>query len=101
VRGLGYSLKYEQGVVKTTFNENKIKIDKKRITITVLGCVIVAILMLSGKSNEMREYIFPGNADVTEAALNTLITDIKDGESLGDAISAFCKEIYINATYYR
>ncbi|MBQ7340855.1 MAG: hypothetical protein IJW41_01635 [Oscillospiraceae bacterium] len=43
------------------------------------------------------KWLLPGDPDKTQAALATLTEDIRAGESLGQAITAFCQEIVDNA----
>ena len=41
----------------------------------------------------LREYLLPGERSVTEAAFGEMVTDLQNGQSVGEAVTAFCKEI--------
>lgn len=39
------------------------------------------------------DYLLPGDPAVTAAALESMAEDLKNGESLPDAVAAFCRQI--------
>lgn len=41
----------------------------------------------------LAEALFPGNRAVTTAALGDFVRDMGDGEPLGQALEAFCRQI--------
>ena len=43
------------------------------------------------------KWLLPGDPEVTHAALAGLAEDIREGEPLGRAVTAFCQEIVDNA----
>lgn len=44
----------------------------------------------------LRSYLLPGEPTVTEQAANALISDLRNGESFGNAVTVFCREILEN-----
>lgn len=70
---------------------------KRIVCIAISICAVVMFLSVKGSLNTFKEWLLPGDARVTEVALNTLVEDLKDGDSLDDAITAFCQEILKNA----
>ena len=46
----------------------------------------------------LRDLLLPGNEDVTAAALESMVTDLRDGEAIGQAVESFCKEILAGGT---
>lgn len=71
-------------------------LDKKIVPFILVALLIVAAAL--GVSNPtVKEYLIPGNPEVTEAALIDFIDDIKQGAAFGDAMTAFCREIIDNA----
>lgn len=42
---------------------------------------------------KLKELLLPGQPSVTESAFENLVADLKEGDSLGDAVTAFCREI--------
>lgn len=94
---MGYHIQYEKTIVKTPVNTaifgNKIKLTFVMILLisTILGYAAYSY------KDILQEYILPGDAAVTVSALDTLIDDIRAGESLKDSITAFCLEIIEHA----
>lgn len=41
----------------------------------------------------VKEFLIPGDSAHTEAAFNMMVSDIRDGSGIGDAITTFCLEI--------
>ena len=65
------------------------------------GKYYIAILILAAvlclKQVGIPNFLIPGNAEVTKKAAQTMITEIKSGESLEDAITTFCMDIINSA----
>lgn len=45
----------------------------------------------------IQKYLLPGDPDVTAAALEQMVEDLRSGSNIGDAVTSFCKEIMGNA----
>ncbi len=88
---------YEGEVVKTTIQSPMGNHAKRFVCIAVSICTVVMLLSATGYLEKFKEWIIPGDAEVTEAALSTLVEDLKQGDSLDDAITAFCQEILDHA----
>lgn len=41
----------------------------------------------------VRDLLLPGDEDITAAALEGIVSDLRAGEPLGEALETFCKEI--------
>lgn len=41
----------------------------------------------------LREYLLPGEQTLTQAAFSELVVDLREGEHLKDALTAFCQRI--------
>lgn len=67
----------------------------------LVGTAIIAVLLLGlaglNDGKALKAWLLPGDPQVTEAALATMVEDIRAGEALGDAVTAFCLEIMENA----
>lgn len=85
---MGYRITYEK--------QEKGKIPRKKIVLIMVGTIIAALLLWPAGRSCLRELILPGDAEVTAEAFQGLAEDLGEGESLGDAITAFCKEIIAN-----
>lgn len=59
----------------------------------IIGAVMIKIYGL----NWVREILLPGDPDVTAAALENMTEGLKNGDSLLEAVTAFCREIVANA----
>lgn len=46
----------------------------------------------------LREFLIPGEPTVTQAAFSEMVTEIQAGEPLGDAVTAFCRQIVEDGT---
>ena len=56
-----------------------------------------AILLLYSLWQGGFSWLLPGDPAVTGPALQTLIERLTDGEALGDAVTAFCREVVAGA----
>lgn len=41
----------------------------------------------------LRQVLLPGEPGITEKAFQTFVENVQEGESFGDAVTTFCKEI--------
>ena len=92
---MGYQINY--GPVKT---KNSIRKKDKTVRVLLLAICIIALvigLQVSGAGNLLWKWMLPGDPEVTGAALDTMVQGLKEGSSVGDAITAFCREIIDNA----
>ena len=48
-------------------------------------------------TEKLKEFLLPGQPSVTETAFQNLISDLKEGDSIPDAVSTFCREIVEHA----
>lgn len=63
-----------------------------------IACVFVicAVLIHGIVSKWIWDVLFPGYNETTVSAADNMIAQIRDGEPIGDAVTAFCKEIIAN-----
>lgn len=92
---MGYRIEYE------TVGRHK-QSSKKNWTgmtagILVLLLVFGAMTIKTVGLEWVQEVLLPGDPDVTAAALENMVEDLKDGNSFGEAVTAFCKEIMKHA----
>lgn len=68
-----------------------------RLQIMTAACLLVFSLLVRqffpAGIQELRHILLPGAPTVTQEALDTLMDDLRDGEPLSDAFTAFC--VYI------
>lgn len=96
---MGYSIQYGKEMIKIQHPSKMSYKSKFLVTCLLISCIIIVFLSLTGGIDCMKQYILPGDADVTKAALNTLVSNLKNGEPIDGAVTAFCQEIYANATF--
>lgn len=66
----------------------------------VIG-IILAILLFTGAiryKKELAAWLIPGNDEITVQAAEDLLTNMRDGVPIGEAITVFCEEIIDNGT---
>jgi len=94
---MGYRIKYEKDMVKMPVHTQMNKRTKRILCIGISICAAMMLLSATGSISKLKEWILPGNPQVTETALDNLVADLKEGEKLEDAITAFCQEILDHA----
>ena len=82
---MGYRIVYGK-------QEKKI-ISPKKTGLIVTGIAVTALLLWPTGRSAVRELILPGDADVTAAALQNLVSELGEGQEFGEAVTAFCQEI--------
>ena len=94
---MGYRITYDNGAIrKQTVRIRRIK--WKRWSAGAVGIVLAVSLMVPQGRLWLRDLLLPGNEDVTAAALESMVTDLRDGEPIGQAVESFCKEILAGGT---
>ena len=89
---MGYKIIYDHQNKRGFY---KRECDPKRHKI-IIGIVIFMILtgsLIRPVRDKIKQYILPGDWVVTESAFDTMIHNIKNGETLYGATAAFCQEI--------
>lgn len=90
---MGYRIDY--GSFKPAKSKKKINIPRViAMTTGFLAAFFLATgLFWESGRQKLQRFLLPGDPDVTGQALETMISQIKDGEPLSDAVTAFCKEV--------
>lgn len=91
---MGYRITYGQEAIKTDLPDNRNRVVSKRWVVSVLVCIALVLALSSGT---VRSFLLPGDPVVTERALQELLSDLRAGEKVSDAVTAFCEEILENA----
>ncbi len=58
---------------------------------------LLAVLEFAGIKEQITAFFLPGDPAVTAAAFDGFLENVRAGESAGDAITAFCREIIASA----
>lgn len=85
---VGYRIEYGSGMAKRR------KVRQRRIpALWLVLCAAAAALMIPGVRMALWQWMLPGDGVVTAEALGELVTNLREGESFGEAVSVFCREI--------
>ncbi len=72
------------------------------IALTAL-CLLLFLLLVNGfwprGTQVLREWVLPGDAAVTAAALEELAVELKSGEPISGALESFCRRIMAEAEF--
>lgn len=91
---MGYRITYEQSMIRTTFLTKRVGVRNKKWLVTIIICILIGVTLSNGA---VRNFLLPGDPAVTQKALNDLAVNLKEGEPVSDAITAFSREILNNA----
>ena len=67
------------------------------VAAVVLALVIMARILFPAETMQIAEAMFPLTGESAQEALEVFVQNIGAGESLGDAVTAFCQEILDDA----
>lgn len=65
----------------------------------IWGCTVLGVLimgMIPTVRGWLWEFMIPGDARITTTAFRDMITDMREGMNLTDAVTVFCQEILAN-----
>lgn len=82
---VGYRIDYGGSVKK--------KPPTKKIALLFSAASIAALLIWPAGRRAVQKLLLPGDPEVTVTALQGLATDLGEGESVKEAVTAFCREI--------
>lgn len=89
---MGYRIQYGQTVIKESLYETTLK---KKPTAPIkwiaAGCILLALTLL-GRTGGL-DFLIPGNKEITKQAFSSMVDEVRDGEDIKTAITAFCVEI--------
>ena len=82
----------------------KVLKDKKQTIKRLLFAVgfislTAGVLHGAGLGDVIRDFLIPGNPEVTVAAWNAMVEAIKEGSGLGEAASVFCRQVLEGARF--
>lgn len=90
---MAYKIEYgSNGAEKKTLQPRK----RRRIPLTAgVLCMflLLAVLFWPKGRTALRDIVLPGDAEVTADALQGLASDLRAGEGVSDAVTAFCQQI--------
>ena len=94
---MAYQIQYGKSTMKERI---AILRSSKNIKLYKWSIIIAAVLIFSLLGHfGVLDFLIPGDHEVTKEAFNTLVEDVRDGERVSTAITAFCEEILSGAEY--
>lgn len=74
-------------------------VNKKFVMLTAIAAILIlAVIAFPTQAQALKHKLLPWTTPESKAAISTMLTDIEQGVSYEDAITAFCAEIIRNAT---
>ena len=90
---MAYQMQYGDNQIKYSIPRTRKKIKIKTLCILVVVVIVIGLLFIP----EARQLFIPGDAAVTKAAANEMITRIRDGEGVREAFAQFCLDVIQNS----
>ena len=69
----------------------------KKYKLIVICLILAAALWV--RTTGIPDFLLPGDKEVTRAAAETLVKNVKQGSSMTDAVTVFCQEILHGAGF--
>ena len=89
---MGYRIIYDKGTIhKETVRARRFR--WKRWGIGFAGVALAAALMVPQGRLWLRDLLLPGDEEITASALEGMVSDLRAGEPVREAVEAFCREI--------
>ena len=94
---MAYNIRY------VSFGEEKKQPKDTQLRNRIVAGLLVVVLLIGAMTIKLgglrwvTEYLLPGDPAVTAAALEGMVLDLREGENLYDAVTAFCREIMEHA----
>lgn len=95
--GLGYRITYENGAIRRESCKKR-QMKWKKWVVGASAAALAVMLCIPKGRLWARDLVLPGDAEVTAAALEGMVCDLRDGEPMGEALEAFCREILAGGT---
>lgn len=92
---MGYQIQY--GPQKYRRREQKQRKVPKWLVIAICAALLTGGLTAAGLDGYIRSWLLPGDPDVTGAALDQAVQNLRDGDPVGEVVTAFCEEIIAHA----
>ena len=94
---MAYHIRYGKTTVKERIACLRSSENFKLYNWIFVGILTVAISLL-GRFGAL-DFLIPGDREITKAAFQTMVEDVREGEHVSDALTAFCEEILAGADY--
>lgn len=90
---MGYRIVYAEAEPKKRVRPaTAVRLRTLVAAVLLLFSIMVRLLWPDG-TTILRSVFLPGNLSVTEVAFSEFVEDIRDGQSLEDSVTVFCRKI--------
>lgn len=90
---MAYRIVYEEDPVKLTQCRTRpLRLQTMTAAFFLLFTLLVKVSWNEG-TEKLREYLIPGALSVTQAAFQSFMEDLQEGEPVADALTTFCQDI--------
>jgi hypothetical protein len=89
---MAYRITYGEG----TIQKRTVKVPTlrwKRLMMGIVVSVLAVTLAIPTGRLWLRDLLLPGDEQITAAALESMVEDLRCGEPVGEAVETFCKGI--------
>lgn len=93
---MAYRIDYCNNGIRKEIQEKK-AIKTKGIWAVAFICLIILMGILYPQKQTLERLLIPGNAETTKRAATQLVSDIRTGQSVTEALQGFCFEIIADA----
>lgn len=93
---MAYDILYGADAIKYEIQERNSGKQKRTVALIAAVCAIAMGLFIL-RTPQVRDFLIPGDKEVTRAALADMVQDIQNGEDISEAITAFCRDIITHA----
>jgi hypothetical protein len=94
---MAYQIQYGKSTIKERIAKIRSLKNLEIYKWAIIGTAMMTIFLL-GHFGAL-DFLIPGDREVTKEAFNTMVEDVREGESVSEAITAFCEEIFAGAEY--
>lgn len=96
---MGYVIRYDCGESHSGSASSRCS----RLTAMTAGFLLAFLLLTKlfwpEGSAMLRQFLIPGDPDVTSQAVSVLVDELRAGKPMGDTVQAFCAEILNHAEF--
>lgn len=96
---MGYVIRYSGEEPKTSPKASRFSRLPGLTAAFLLAFLLLTKLFWPAGSDKLREFLLPGDPDVTAGAITALVEDLREGQPVSDSVTAFCAEILAHAEY--
>lgn len=91
---MSYSIEYDPE--KNKLYPQKSERKHKWLIIALVAMISLFFLQKIDSKHVLKSFLIPGDPEITSAAFSSMVEDIREGDTVANAVTAFCLEIIDN-----